>query len=50
MTAVAKAVARAPEAQGDVAGLQTVALFCGVGLVVSLLLLLSGLDSSAGFF
>jgi hypothetical protein len=50
MTAIAKVLARAPVAQGDVAALQIVALFCGAGLVASLLLLLSGLDSSAGFF
>jgi hypothetical protein len=50
MTAIAKAIARAPVAQGEVDTLQAVALFCGVGLVASLLLLLSGLDSSAGFF
>ena len=48
MTAIAKVLSRAPGTQGET--LQTVAIFCGVGLVASLLLLLSGLDSSAGFF
>ena len=48
MTALAKVLSRAPETQGET--FQTVAIFCGVGLLVSLLLLLSGLDSSAGFF
>jgi len=48
MTAIAKVLSRAPGTQGET--FQTVAIFCGVGLVASLLLLLSGLDSSAGFF
>jgi hypothetical protein len=39
---------RARGIQGET--LQTVAIFCGVGLVVSLLLLLNGLDLSAGIF
>jgi hypothetical protein len=50
MTAVAKVLSRAPATQGDVETLQTVAVFCGVGLVASLLLVLSGLNLSAGFF
>jgi hypothetical protein len=50
MTAVAKVLARAPATQGNLEALQTVAVFCGVGLVASLLLSLSGLDLSAGFF
>ncbi len=48
MTAIAKVLSRVPGIQGET--FQTVAIFCGVGLVVSLFLLLSGLDSSAGFF
>ena len=48
MTAIAKVLSRAPGTQGET--LQTVNIFCGVGLLASLLLLLSGLDSSAGFF
>jgi hypothetical protein len=50
MTAVAKVLARAPATRGDVETLQTVAIFCGVGLAASLLLLLCGLDLSADFF
>jgi hypothetical protein len=50
MTAIAKVHSGAPRAQGDVETFQTVAIFCGVGLVAALLLLLSGLDLSAGFF
>ena len=49
MTAVAKVISRAREAQSDVEVLQTLALFCGVGLVASLLLLIGGLDISAAF-
>jgi hypothetical protein len=48
MAAIARVLSRAPEAQGET--FQAVAIFCGVGLLASLLLLLSGLDSSAGFF
>jgi hypothetical protein len=47
MTAIAKVLSRATATQAE--NLQTVAIFCGVGLVASLLLLLSGLDLSAGF-
>jgi len=50
MTAVAKVLSRAPGTQGDVETFQTVAIVCGVGLVVSLLLSLSGWDLSVGFF
>jgi len=48
MTAIARVVSRVPETQGET--FQAVAIFCGAGLLASLLLLLSGLDSSAGFF
>jgi hypothetical protein len=47
MTAIAKVLSRATATQAE--NLQIVAIFCGVGLVASLLLLLSGLDLSAGF-
>ncbi len=50
MAAVAKVLARALATQGDVETLQTLAVYCGIGLVASLLLSLSGLDLSAGFF
>jgi hypothetical protein len=49
MTAVAKAISRARDIQSDVEIFQTVALFCGIGLVASLLLLIGGLDLSAAF-
>jgi len=36
--------------QAEIETLKVIAAFCGVGLVVSLLLATSGLDISAGFF
>ena len=48
MTAIAKVLSRAPGIRDET--FQTVAIFCGVGLLVSLFLFLTGLDSSAGFF
>jgi hypothetical protein len=38
MTAIARAFSRAPGTQVDVETLKTIVIFCGVGLVVSLLL------------
>jgi hypothetical protein len=49
MTAVAKVISRARDTQSDVEIFQTVAVFCGVGLVASLILLIGGLDLSAAF-
>jgi tRNA A37 threonylcarbamoyltransferase TsaD len=52
MTAIARVLSRAfPSTNDEIETLKTIALFCGVGLVVSLLLAAtSGLDMSAGFF
>jgi hypothetical protein len=50
MTAIVKALSRAPGIQGNAETFQTIAIFCGTGLVASLVLLLSGLDFSTGFF
>jgi hypothetical protein len=51
MAALAKVLSRAfPKIQIDVETLKTIAMLCGVGLVVSLLLATNGLDMSAGFF
>jgi hypothetical protein len=50
MTAVANVISRARETHSDVEIFQTVALFCGAGLVASLLLLIGGLDLGAAFF
>ena len=47
MTAIAKAISRARDIQSDVEIFQILALFCGAGLVASLLLLIGGLDFSA---
>jgi hypothetical protein len=49
MAAVAKVISRARDTQSDVEVFQTVVLFCGVGLVASLILLIGGLDLSAAF-
>jgi hypothetical protein len=49
MTAIAKAISRARDIQSDVEIFQILALFCGAGLVASLLLLIGGLDLSAAF-
>jgi hypothetical protein len=48
MNALAKVLSRAPGTRDET--FQTVTIFGGAGLLVSLFLLLSGLDSSAGFF
>jgi hypothetical protein len=51
MTAIAKALSNAMPANSlDVDGLKTVALFCGAGLFISLLVASCGVDISAGFF
>jgi hypothetical protein len=51
MSAIAKALSNAmPAISTDVDILKTVALFCGAGLFVSLLVASYGLDMSAGFF
>jgi hypothetical protein len=50
MAAVARALSRASGTNVDVESLKTVAMFCGVGLFVSLLFATYGLDLSAGFF
>jgi hypothetical protein len=51
MAAIAKVLSRAfPATQIEIETLKAVIMFCGVGLVVSLLLATYGLDMSAGFF
>jgi hypothetical protein len=50
MAAIAKALSRISGTQIEVETLKTVLMFCGVGLVVSLLLVSYGLDLSPGFF
>jgi hypothetical protein len=50
MTGIARVLSRVSGTQVDVEILKTIAMFCGVGLFVSLLLATYGLDLSAGFF
>lgn len=51
MTAIARVLARRwPANQAEIETLKTLGMFCGVGLVVSLMLASYGLDLSPGFF
>jgi hypothetical protein len=50
MAAIARVLSRASGTEIDVETIKTLAMFCGVGLTVSLLLASYGLDLSAGFF
>ncbi len=50
MAAIAQAFSRVSGIQVDIETLKSIAIFCGVGLSVSLLLVSYGLDLSAGFF
>jgi hypothetical protein len=51
MTTIARALARAfPGTQVEIETLKAIAMLCGAGLFVSLLLAAYGLDLSPGFF
>jgi hypothetical protein len=51
MTAIARVLSRTlPASQAGVDTLKTIGMFCGVGLLVSLMLASYGLDLSPGFF
>lgn len=51
MAAIARALSRAfSGTEAEFETLKTIVLFCGAGLVVSLLLAISGLNIDAGFF
>ncbi len=50
VAAVAKLLSRWSGTQVDVETVKTIAMFCGVGLFVSLLAASYGLDLGAGFF
>jgi hypothetical protein len=51
MTAIIRALSRAfPATSPESETLKLLALFCGAGLLVSLILMTYGLDLSAGFF
>jgi hypothetical protein len=48
--AIARVLSRVSGTEPGVETLKTIALFCGLGLFVSLLMATYGLDLSAGFF
>ena len=50
MAAIARALDRTLGIQADIESLKTIAIFCGGGLTVSLLLASYGIDLSGGFF
>ena len=50
MAAIARVLSRATGTDVDVEIVKTLAMFCGVGLFVSLLMASYGLDLSEGFF
>ena len=50
MAALARVLTRVSGTRVDVETLKTIAMFCGVGLTVALLLASYGLDLSPGFF
>jgi hypothetical protein len=51
MAAIARVLSLAfPASQAEIEALKVIGTFCGIGLVVSLLLATNGLDISGGFF
>jgi hypothetical protein len=50
MTAIVHALSRAFQSVSEFDALKQIALFCGAGLLVTLLCLSYGLDLSPGFF
>jgi hypothetical protein len=51
MTAIARVLSRRlPASPSDIETLKTIGMFCGVGLLVSLMLASYGLDLSPGLF
>jgi hypothetical protein len=50
MTAVAQALSRVSPSAAEVEILKEIAVFCGAGLLVALMMLTSGLDMSPGLF
>jgi hypothetical protein len=50
MAALARALSGVTVTQVDIETLKTLAMFCGVGLTVSLMVASYGVDLSAGFF
>lgn len=50
MTAIAKVLSRVSGPEAQTKTIKTIAIFCGVGLLASLVFTSYGLDLSAGFF
>jgi hypothetical protein len=50
MAAIARVLSRATGVEIDVDTLRPILIFCGAGLLFSLLLMMQGFDLSAGFF
>ena len=50
MTAIAQAFSRAVQSAGEIDSLKLIAIFCGLGLLVSLAWLSYGLDLGPGLF
>ena len=50
MAAIAHALSRALQSSGEFETLKLIAIFCGIGLVLSLIGMSYGLDLSPGFF
>jgi hypothetical protein len=50
MDAILRALARASSADRDIDGLKSIIIFCGIGLLASLLFAIAGLDLGAGAF
>ena len=50
MEAILRVLARASRTDRDVGGLKTIFIFCGIGLLASLLFVIAGFDLSAGVF
>ena len=50
MQAILRALARASSSDRDIDGLKSVIIFCGLGLLASLLFVIAGLDLGAGAF
>lgn len=50
MTAIVHALSRTFRSAREIGALEQIAIFCGTGLLVSLLLLTYGVDLSPGFF
>ena len=50
MQAILRAIIRASKTDTDIDGLKTIIIFCGIGLLASLLFAIAGYDLTAGMF